>query len=1034
MGCYFGSEEVMAGAAPDNPKGFWERTDVIKINEDILAAAGGNWWDVNRLDFSRISAEESAWFNKRIGGIALKLDAHRPWFIKDPRLCLTLNFWLPFLERPVFIHVTRSPVQIAKSLQRRNGIPLEYGLALWEFYTVSMYRILGKQKCIPISYEQLLQEPFDASTRIYNLMKSEGVEGMSQPVRLDVESFVEPSLCHFYDGEERNLLSPSQRSLLDTLGEGKPVAVPPNFMDVLAKTMLRMKNEGEWAQKLSSPANVELPEERLEKLEARNIELEARNGELEARNVELAQHLKNISRSRLVRGMVKGCRIVGVESCGLSAELYRIEHLLGCSREEEYSAQHVKAGWFVMTLRLVGFAVANPRLALQLLHPRRLKNALILLVKNRGNLQQLFNRYQEISCSLQDDAKESDEFLARARMAGGKGDVFIFPVIDWHFRHQRPQHLALELGKRGYRVFYFSTKPLMSQCGAPFRLISQPGENIFVCSLRARSQKMDNIYKERMGDEARDAYLRSMSSLMAEMGIRASVSLIDHSYWKPLADVIPGTVIGYDCMDHHIGFHEESIDIPEAEAELIRDADFVVTSSVYLHDNVGRIRQNTLIRNGCEYAFFVAEGDHFPGDGRPVVGYVGAIATWFDIDLVIAAALGYPDWRFVLVGSTLNCDTGRAKDVKNIEFIGEVPYEHVPYYLRGFDVCIIPFRLCELTKATNPVKIYEYLSAGKPVVSTALPEVLLLEDKVLVGRDPEEFIVRLREAMEAKEDPSRISGWREWASQQDWSLRACKLEESILAAQPLVSIIVLTYNNLALTKACLDTIESNTFYANYEVIIVDNLSTDGSRDYLKTVVQEKGNWTLILNEQNLGFAAGNNVGMRAANGEYVVLLNNDTQVVPGWLKNLIRPFATHRKLGLAGPVTNNIGNEAKIDISYRDKEEMIERARQYMTKNNRKLLFVGNVAFFCVAMSRRIIDEVGLLDEQFGIGFFEDDDYCHRVKKAGYDIAIVEDSFVHHHLSASFDKMGAKRRQRLFEENKRLFEAKWGEWRPHSYR
>jgi GT2 family glycosyltransferase len=77
---------------------------------------------------------------------------------------------------------------------------------------------------------------------------------------------------------------------------------------------------------------------------------------------------------------------------------------------------------------------------------------------------------------------------------------------------------------------------------------------------------------------------------------------------------------------------------------------------------------------------------------------------------------------------------------------------------------------------------------------------------------------------------------------------------------------------------------------------------------------------------------------------------------------------------------------------------------------------------------------VGGLDEQFGMGFFEDDDYCRRVEQAGYAIACAEDVFVHHHLSASFDQLKAAAKQALFEKNRALYEAKWGAWSPHRYR
>ena len=92
------------------------------------------------------------------------------------------------------------------------------------------------------------------------------------------------------------------------------------------------------------------------------------------------------------------------------------------------------------------------------------------------------------------------------------------------------------------------------------------------------------------------------------------------------------------------------------------------------------------------------------------------------------------------------------------------------------------------------------------------------------------------------------------------------------------------------------------------------------------------------------------------------------------------------------------------------------------------------LAFFCVAMRRQVYQEVGGLDESFGLGFFEDDDYCNRVRAAGWDLAIAEDVFVHHHLSASFDKMNNSTRQALFEKNREIYERKWGPWVPHQYR
>ncbi len=100
----------------------------------------------------------------------------------------------------------------------------------------------------------------------------------------------------------------------------------------------------------------------------------------------------------------------------------------------------------------------------------------------------------------------------------------------------------------------------------------------------------------------------------------------------------------------------------------------------------------------------------------------------------------------------------------------------------------------------------------------------------------------------------------------------------------------------------------------------------------------------------------------------------------------------------------------------------------------RTRISVDTVAFFCVALPRRVVNDIGLLDERFETGFFEDDDYCRRIREAGYKCAIAEDVFVHHELSASFNKLDEDHRRSLFSRNLSLYEEKWGKWSPHTYR
>ena len=258
-----------------------------------------------------------------------------------------------------------------------------------------------------------------------------------------------------------------------------------------------------------------------------------------------------------------------------------------------------------------------------------------------------------------------------------------------------------------------------------------------------------------------------------------------------------------------------------------------------------------------------------------------------------------------------------------------------------------------------------------------------------------------------------------------------KVEQTQL--KPLVSIIIVTYNNLSYTRECLASIELYSDYNPLEVILVDNNSKDDTVNYLKNF---KGNLDLkiIFNKNNHGFSAANNQGIRASKGKYIVLLNNDTFVTPGWVSGLLKHLSHDASIGIVGPITNNIGNEAKIDISYSNMEQMITKAKKYTNDHIGQFFPIHNLAFFCVMFHRNIYKLIGKLDERYGIGFFEDDDYCRRIEKAGYRIVCAEDVFIHHELSASFGKMPTKEKQKLFNKNKRIYESKWGKWKPHTSR
>jgi GT2 family glycosyltransferase len=249
-------------------------------------------------------------------------------------------------------------------------------------------------------------------------------------------------------------------------------------------------------------------------------------------------------------------------------------------------------------------------------------------------------------------------------------------------------------------------------------------------------------------------------------------------------------------------------------------------------------------------------------------------------------------------------------------------------------------------------------------------------------------------------------------------------------------VIIVSYNNLELMQRTLASILEKTEYPNYEVIVVDNGSGPEVTDYLEEMAAEYPDQIkVVLNGRNVGFAAANNIGITMATAsEYIVLLNNDVIVTRAWLTTLIGHLADEQ-IGLVGPVTNSCGNEARIDVDYADISGIDAFAARYTSAHASQIFDIGVLAMYCVALRRAVVDEIGPLDEIFGVGMFEDDDYALRIREAGYRVVCAEDVFIHHFGRASFAKMEDEAYKQLFEENKRLFEQKWNRpWVPHHYR
>jgi GT2 family glycosyltransferase/tetratricopeptide (TPR) repeat protein len=235
----------------------------------------------------------------------------------------------------------------------------------------------------------------------------------------------------------------------------------------------------------------------------------------------------------------------------------------------------------------------------------------------------------------------------------------------------------------------------------------------------------------------------------------------------------------------------------------------------------------------------------------------------------------------------------------------------------------------------------------------------------------------------------------------------------------LTSVVIVTHNQLPYTRLCVDSIRLCTTEP-YELVFVDNASTDGTPDYLRSLGAK-----VITNNSNRGFPVAANQGMQAATGKQILLLNNDCVVTTGWLGRLLQGLHRDSTIGLIGPCSNRISGEQQVTVTYDDDQTGLDGfAWDWGKRHDSHHIDTDRLVGFCLLVRRDLFERIGLLDERFGIGCFEDDDYCKRALQAGYRAVIATDAFVHHFAGRTFIGSGVDFAS-LMRQNEQLFRDKW---------
>jgi len=255
-----------------------------------------------------------------------------------------------------------------------------------------------------------------------------------------------------------------------------------------------------------------------------------------------------------------------------------------------------------------------------------------------------------------------------------------------------------------------------------------------------------------------------------------------------LLDLVPHRLSCYRLVDRLDKFSGIPSNVEDLQKELIHRVGFVLATSRSLWEWASAIRSVNVyyLPNGVSDQFFTEFGQtppDFPQDGKPVAVYVGTLDTRFDFQTLKEAVFKMPDIHFLLIGpvtfNPLRAELEKLTKEKNLTLLGAKPYSELPSYLKSSKAGLIPFKLNELTEAVNPIKYYEYLASGLPVVAPPMRELIGMQGPLHVYRDPDEFCVMVREAvMSGTEKRKELT---EFAERHTWRARFEEIKKIINA-------------------------------------------------------------------------------------------------------------------------------------------------------------------------------------------------------------------------------------------------------------
>jgi glycosyltransferase involved in cell wall biosynthesis len=383
--------------------------------------------------------------------------------------------------------------------------------------------------------------------------------------------------------------------------------------------------------------------------------------------------------------------------------------------------------------------------------------------------------------------------------------ILVLSHLGWNYVWQRPQQILSRLA-RTYPILYVGEPEIHPATDPPEHARLDPVATLD--HLRAWQPLFPD--REPLIQNWRAVYTELVTLLLLCEGwvTRQDGALLPLRplilwFYTPLPyyvlDHLPADLVVYDVMDELASFKGAASDLTQREQKLMQQADVVFTGGRSMYEAREGLHPNLhLFPSGVEQEHFAQATDpstsvapEIEALNGPILGYFGAIDERIDLKLLDLLAQQHPEWSIVMIGPVVKIKKSELPRQPNIHYLGKQPYESLPHFLKGFDVCLMPFALNEATRSISPTKTLEYMAAHKPIVSSAIPDVVNgWSDVVHIAEDREQFITLVEQALAEDAETRALRQEREQQHLDDnsWDHIVAEMDRQIQRALSRVTV------------------------------------------------------------------------------------------------------------------------------------------------------------------------------------------------------------------------------------------------------